>query len=78
MVVKGAVQSNSGAGARYVPRAVLVDLEPGTMEAVRAGPVGRIFRPDNFVFGQSGAGNIIIFIIRYLCHIKYILLLASG
>ena len=22
-----------------------------------AGPFGQIFRPDNFVFGQSGAGN---------------------
>ena len=27
------------------------------MDAVRAGPFGQIFRPDNFVFGQSGAGN---------------------
>ena len=44
-------------GGRWVPRAVLVDLEPGTMEAVRAGAIGRIFRPDNFVFGQSGAGE---------------------
>ena len=42
---------------RYVPRAVLVDLEPGTMDSVRSGPFGQIFRPDNFVFGQSGAGN---------------------
>jgi len=42
---------------RYVPRAVLVDLEPGTMDSVRAGPYGRLFRPDNFIFGQSGAGN---------------------
>jgi hypothetical protein len=40
-----------------VPRAVLVDLEPGTMDSVRSGPFGQIFRPDNFVFGQSGAGN---------------------
>uniref|UniRef100_A0A1I7XFZ9 Tubulin beta chain n=1 Tax=Heterorhabditis bacteriophora TaxID=37862 RepID=A0A1I7XFZ9_HETBA len=37
--------------------AVLVDLEPGTMDSVRAGPFGQLFRPDNFVFGQSGAGN---------------------
>ncbi len=44
-------------GAKYVPRAILLDLEPGTMNAVRAGPYGQIFRPDNFVFGQSGAGN---------------------
>jgi hypothetical protein len=42
---------------KYVPRAVLVDLEPGTMDAVRAGPFGQLFRPDNFVFGHSGAGN---------------------
>lgn len=42
---------------KYVPRAILVDLEPGTMDAVRSGPLGALFRPDNFVFGQSGAGN---------------------
>lgn len=41
---------------KYVPRAVLVDLEPGTMDSVRGGPYGNLFRPDNFVFGQSGAG----------------------
>lgn len=33
------------------------DKELGTMDAVRAGPFGQLFRPDNFVFGQSGAGN---------------------
>jgi len=45
------------AGGKYVPRAILIDLEPGTMDSVRSGPFGQIFRPDNFVFGQSGAGN---------------------
>ncbi|XP_062414588.1 tubulin beta chain-like [Pungitius pungitius] len=30
---------------------------PGTMDSVRSGPFGHIFRLDNFVFGQSGAGN---------------------
>ncbi|KAJ6783066.1 hypothetical protein PWT90_05391 [Aphanocladium album] len=44
-------------GNKYVPRAVLVDLEPGVMDAVRAGPLGQLFRPDNFVFGQSSAAN---------------------
>ncbi len=44
-------------GGKYVPRAILLDLEPGTMDSVRSGPYGQIFRPDNFVFGQSGAGN---------------------
>jgi len=51
------VYYNEGQGGRYVPRAVLMDLEPGTMGSLRAGPFGQIFRPDNFVFGQSGAGN---------------------
>ncbi|PIK50741.1 hypothetical protein BSL78_12380 [Apostichopus japonicus] len=27
------------------------------MDSVRSGPFGQVFRPDNFVFGQSGAGN---------------------
>ena len=51
------VYYNEASGGRYVPRAVLMDLEPGTMDSVRSGPFGQIFRPDNFVFGQSGAGN---------------------
>ena len=42
---------------RYVPRAVLVDLEPGTLDELRSSPIGSLFRPDNFVFGHSGAGN---------------------
>ncbi len=51
------VYFNEATGGRYVPRAILMDLEPGTMDSVRAGPFGQLFRPDNFVFGQSGAGN---------------------
>jgi len=51
------VYFNEGASGRYVPRAVLTDLEPGTMDAIRAGKFGTLFRPDNYVFGQSGAGN---------------------
>ncbi len=51
------VYYNEASGGRYVPRAVLMDLEPGTMDSVRSGPYGQIFRPDNFVFGQTGAGN---------------------
>ncbi len=51
------VYYNEAAGGKYVPRAVLIDLEPGTMDSVRSGPFGQIYRPDNFVYGQSGAGN---------------------
>lgn len=51
------VYHNEASGKKYAPRVVLVDIEPGTMDSVRSGPLGQIFRPDNFVFGQSGAGN---------------------
>jgi len=51
------VYFNEGMGGRYVPRAVLTDLEPGTMDSIRGGKYGALFRPDNFVHGQSGAGN---------------------
>jgi len=51
------VYYNEASGGKYVPRAILVDLEPGTMESIRSGSHGDLFRPDNFVFGQSGAGN---------------------
>lgn len=45
-------------GGKYVPRAILVDLEPGTMDSVRSGPFGQIFRPDNFVFGKKNKKHI--------------------
>ncbi|SGY34377.1 BQ5605_C002g01623 [Microbotryum silenes-dioicae] len=51
------VYYNEAGTGKYVPRAVLVDLEPGTMDVIQGGPLGGLFRPDNFVFGQSGAGN---------------------
>ena len=51
---------------RYVPRAILMDLEPGTMDSVRAGPFGQLFRPDNFVFGQTGAGNVNSYVYIYI------------
>jgi tubulin beta len=51
------VYFNEATGGRFVPRAILVDLEPGTMDAIKNSPVGTMFRPDNFIFGSTGAGN---------------------
>ncbi|XP_037084721.1 tubulin beta chain-like [Pollicipes pollicipes] len=51
------VYFNETGGAKYVPRAVLVDLEPGTMDAIRASAIGGLFHPDSFINGSSGAGN---------------------
>ena len=51
------VYFTSTAGSRYVPRSIMVDLEPATTDAVKNSDYGRIFKPDNFVYGQTGAGN---------------------
>ncbi|PVU84761.1 hypothetical protein BB559_005153 [Furculomyces boomerangus] len=51
------VYFNEANQGKYVPRAVLVDLEPGVMDTIRSGKLGQLFRPDNYVFGQNGAGN---------------------
>ncbi|KAG1141143.1 hypothetical protein G6F37_007461 [Rhizopus arrhizus] len=48
---------NEGSQGKYVPRAILVDLEPATMDGIRNSAYGKIFRPDNFINAQSGAGN---------------------
>ena len=57
-------------GGKYVPRAVLVDLEPGTMDSVRSGPFGQLFRPDNFVFGMS-AFSTLDFNMFHLVHVTF-------
>ncbi|KOX72162.1 Tubulin beta-2 chain [Melipona quadrifasciata] len=46
-----------GPGRRYVPRAILVDLDPGSLNAAMSGPCGRLFKPDNMAAGQAGAAN---------------------
>jgi len=51
------VYFNEASEKRYVPRAVLVDLEPGTGDTIRNGLLGKMFKPDNFVNAQNGAGN---------------------
>lgn len=51
------VYYSESSGGRYVPRSVLVDLEPGVVDSVRAGPYGDLFRPDNFITGSTGASN---------------------
>ncbi|XP_077800947.1 tubulin beta-8 chain isoform X5 [Macaca mulatta] len=50
------VYYNEACGGRYVPRAVLVDLEPGTMDSVRSGPFGQIFQLTHSLGGGTGSG----------------------
>lgn len=41
-----------------MPRSVLVDLEPGVLNAVQGdAKLGKLFNPDTFVHSQNGAGN---------------------
>lgn len=42
---------------RFIPRAIQVDLEPGTIDALKSSPIGSLFKPDNLLFGANGAGN---------------------
>lgn len=51
------VYYNEGSEGRYVPRAVLTDLEPAVVDNIRASPMGSLFRPENIINGESSAGN---------------------
>lgn len=68
------IESFPLAGGKYVPRALLVDLEPGTMDSVRGSRIGALFRPDNFIHGgtnmsQTGLAGI---------HLSCLLLCGKG
>jgi tubulin beta len=48
---------HEASGGKYVPCAVLFDLEPGVIETVRASPLGDIFRPGKLVNQNANAGG---------------------
>ncbi|QQK47124.1 Gamma tubulin, putative [Penicillium digitatum] len=41
---------------RYIPRAILLDLEPRVLNAIQTGPYKNIYNPENFFVGQQGIG----------------------
>jgi tubulin beta len=43
-------------GCNYVPHVVLFGLEPGVIDAVRASPLGGLFRPGNLVNQNADTG----------------------
>ncbi|KAJ1981911.1 Tubulin beta chain (Beta tubulin) [Dimargaris verticillata] len=51
------VYFNEAQHLKYVPRAICVDLEPGSLDQIRSGELGSLFRPDNMLHGSTGAGN---------------------
>jgi len=53
----GVYFNETTSSGKYVPRAVLVDLEPGVLDNIKGGPFSALFRPDNMICGAAGAGN---------------------
>ncbi|KAG2009186.1 hypothetical protein GB937_007963 [Aspergillus fischeri] len=41
---------------RYIPRAILLDLEPRVLNSIQSGPYKNIYNPENFFIGQQGIG----------------------
>ncbi|KAG2415197.1 tubulin gamma chain [Aspergillus terreus] len=41
---------------RYIPRAILLDLEPRVLNSIQSGPYRNIYNPENFFIGQQGIG----------------------
>ena len=41
---------------RYIPRAILIDLEPRVINGIQTGPYKNIYNPENFYVGKDGVG----------------------
>lgn len=52
------VYFNEASGGHYVPRSVCVDLESGVVDQIKASKIGQLYKPDSFIFGSGGAGNV--------------------
>eukprot|EP01041_Mallomonas_annulata_P001635 gene1635-3170_t len=51
------VYFNEGPGNRYIPRSILVDLDPGTLQHISASPLGQLFNPENFIYGRGSSSS---------------------
>ena len=52
------VYYNEASGGKYVPRAVLVDLEPGTMDSVRSGDISTELLQEHFISLKPHSGTL--------------------
>ncbi|KAH8049076.1 hypothetical protein JL722_12076 [Aureococcus anophagefferens] len=48
---------NETSDGRFVPRSVLVHADKSGCDATVAAPLGKLFRPDNHVYGEATGGN---------------------
>ena len=51
------VSFNEHSDGSFSPRAVLVDLDSASLDAVRFSSSGQLYQPDSIVCGNSGTGN---------------------
>lgn len=42
---------------RYVPRSIFVDLDPTILDSIKASKIGKLYKNDNFIFGNNSAAN---------------------
>lgn len=61
----------------YVPRAIMIDLEPRVINQVQSGSYGKLFNPENFFIDKNGggAGNNVS---RTACHTYRMQLTGGG
>ena len=60
LVKDGKFSGNTEAGELdeiYATCGILVDLEPASLELIKASPIDTMLKADNFVFGASGTSN---------------------
>ncbi|ETO33694.1 beta-tubulin [Reticulomyxa filosa] len=50
-------RQNEKAINQYIPRSILIDLEPGIIDLIKTAPTGRMFKLDNFISGTGGAAS---------------------
>ena len=56
---------------KYVPlRAVMVDMESGTMDSVKSKPFEQLFQPDNIIFAR--------FSLAYFSYYSYLSIVVVG
>jgi len=48
---------NETGRGKYVPRAIMVDLEPTVLDEVRKGAYGKLYHPDSLINGKEDAAN---------------------
>eukprot|EP01092_Planopodium_desertum_P003058 TRINITY_DN151_c0_g1_i1.p1 TRINITY_DN151_c0_g1~~TRINITY_DN151_c0_g1_i1.p1 ORF type:complete len:460 (-),score=105.00 TRINITY_DN151_c0_g1_i1:64-1443(-) len=48
---------NETSAGKFVPRSLMVDLEPNVIDEIRNGPYGKLFHPSQLIAGKEDAAN---------------------